>query len=258
MNDVRLQGVIATVVTPFDADDRVDEQALRAELRYLLAADVHGICVCGSTGEGNALSAEESARVGEIAVEEVAGRVPVVGGVIQDSTAEVIRYGAAFKAVGIDALQITPIHYLWTPSADETFNYYREIGETLDMPIVIYNVIPWAMIDVDLVVRLADLPHVVAIKQSGGDMHKLADLIMRIGDRISILSAVDDLLYPSFALGAQGTLAAIQTVAPHLVVALWHACQRGDHAEALRLHKLILPIWRAVEGPNMPSRVKEA
>jgi 4-hydroxy-tetrahydrodipicolinate synthase len=114
------------------------------------------------------------------------------------------------------------------------------------------------MLDVDLIDRLADLPHIVAIKQSGGDMHRLADLLLRVGERITILSAVDDLLFPSFLLGAHGTLAAIQTIAPRLVVDLWHACQAGNIAQARHLHELILPIWRSVEAPNMPARIKEA
>lgn len=258
MRAITLQGVIATVVTPFDANDALDEDALRSELRYLLAANVHGICVCGSTGEGNTLSVDESARVVAIAAEEIDGRVPLVAGVIQDSTSQVVRYGAAAIEAGAQALQVTPIHYLSTPSPEETVAYYRDIGATLDIPLVIYNVIPWAMLGVDVVDALADLPHVVSIKQSGGDLHRVADLIMRVADRVTILSAVDDLLFPSFILGAHGTLAAIQTIAPRLVVGLWDACQAGDIAEARRLHELILPIWRAVEGPNMPSRIKEA
>lgn len=258
MRDITLRGVIPASVTPFAADDRVDEAALRGELRYLLAAEVDGLCVCGSTGEGNTLSVEESARIAAIAMEEVAGRVPVVGGIIQDSTAQILRYGAALKAEGVDALQITPIHYLTRASASELVDFYRTIGETLDLPLVIYNVIPWALIEVDVVEQLAAIPHVVAIKQSGGDMHKLADLILRLRDRLSILAAVDDLHYPAFMLGAHGTLAAIQTITPHLTVRLWRACQARDYDEALRLHELILPVWRAAEGPNTPARIKEA
>ncbi|MFC4562272.1 dihydrodipicolinate synthase family protein [Nocardiopsis mangrovi] len=253
-----LHGIVATVVTPFDAAGEIIEDALREEVRYLLGAGVTGICACGTTGEGETLSAEESARICDIVVQEVAGRTPVVAGIIQNSTAQVIRYGHALKAVGVDALQVTPVHYLWAPSADGTVEYYRRIGEAVDLPLVIYNVVPWALIGADTAERLADLPHVVAIKQSGGDMHLLADLVHRLRDRITILAAVDDLHLPAFLLGAQGALAAIPTITPHLSVELWEAFQRGDLDRARALHEQILPVWRSVEGPNQPALIKEA
>lgn len=254
----RPTGVIVTCVTPFDADDQIDEDALRGELRYLLSCGVDGICVTGSVGEGNTLSLDESVRVATIAMEEIDGRVPLVAGVIQNSTAQALRYGAALKAVGVDALQVTPIHYLFRPSMQESYDFFRTLGETLDIPIIIYNVVPWAMLDVPTIDMVVNLPHVVSIKQSASDIHKVADLVLIAGERFTILSAVDALLYSTFSLGAHGTLAGIQTVAPQLVVDLWQAHLRGDHAEGLRIHELLLPIWRAVEAPNLPARIKEA
>ncbi|TCK21479.1 dihydrodipicolinate synthase family protein [Pseudonocardia endophytica] len=256
--DPRFTGIIATVVTPFDENGEIVEEKLRAEVRYLLSANISGLCACGTTGEGNALSAGESATVCAIVVDEVAGRLPVVGGIIQNSTHSVIRYAHALKAAGVDALQVTPVHYLWAPSPDSTVEYYREIGEAADLPIIIYNVVPWALVEPDVVSRLADLPHVVGIKQSGGDMHKLADLVMTVSDRINVLAAVDDLHLPAFVLGAQGALAAIPTVTPFLSTALWDAVADGDLALATKLHEQILPIWRAIDGPNQPSTIKEA
>ncbi|KAA9157914.1 dihydrodipicolinate synthase family protein [Amycolatopsis acidicola] len=254
----RLHGIIATVVTPFDERGEIAEDKLRAEVRYLLGADITALCACGTTGEGNALSAEESARVCSIVVDEVGGRVPVIGGIIQNSTHEVIRYALALKAAGVDALQITPVHYLWSPTPESTVDYYAEIGAAAELPIVIYNVVPWALIEPDVVSRLADLPWVIGIKQSGGDLHKLADLVETVSDRISVLAAVDDLHLPAFVLGAQGALAAIPTVTPFLSTALWDAVQAGDLDLARKLHGQILPIWRAIDGPNQPATIKEA
>ncbi|MBB4683511.1 dihydrodipicolinate synthase family protein [Amycolatopsis jiangsuensis] len=253
-----LRGIIATVVTPFDEHGEIDTGRLRAEVRHLLGAEVTALCACGTTGEGNALSAQESALVCSTVVEEVADRVPVIGGIIQNSTHEVLRYGAALKAAGVAALQITPVHYLWAPTAESTVEYYAEIGAALELPIVIYNVVPWALIEPALVDRLADLPWVIGIKQSGGDLHKLADLVETVSDRISVLAAVDDLHLPAFVLGAQGALAAIPTVTPFLSTALWDAVQSGDLALARKLHGRILPIWRAIDGPNQPATIKEA
>ncbi|MEU7837806.1 MULTISPECIES: dihydrodipicolinate synthase family protein [unclassified Nonomuraea] len=258
MSDLDLHGMISTVVTPFDENDEVDLDLLRQEVKYLLEAGVTAICACGSTGEGQTLSLEESRDICRVVVEEVAGRVPVIAGVIQNSTAQVIRYSLALKEVGVDALQITPVHYVFAPSAEETVAYYREIGAAVDLPIVLYNVVPWALVPVDVIERLAAVPQLVAIKQSGGDMHLLVDLLARVRDRFTILAALDDLHYPAFVLGAHGALAAIPTVTPRLSVELWNAIQDGDHALALKLHERILTVWRAIDGPNLPATLKAA
>lgn len=255
---VRLSGIIPPCVTPFDAADRVDEQALRLHLREVLADGVHGLTVCGSTGEGATLTLEETTHIARIAAEEAQGCVPVVVGIIQESTGAVVRYGHALRECGADGLQITPIHYLFAPDPDGTCDYYATIGREVGLPIVIYNVVPWNTLSPDLLFRLADVPQVRAVKQSGGDIHKLADLLAANEGRLTVLSAVDDLLFPSFLMGAHGAVAAILTILPDLGVRLWDACQRGDIAEARALHERILPVWRAVEGPDMPGRVKAA
>lgn len=254
-----LQGIIPPMVTPFDTQENVDVDALRKEAHYQLDAGVHGICVTGSTGEGASLTAEETALVARTVVEEVAGRVPVVAGIIRDSTRDVLRYAEAVKGTGVSALQVTPVHYLFTPGPDETVDYYRRITEAAGLPVVIYNVVPWARIEPDTLYRiLQEVPLVVAVKQSGGDMHALADLLKLAPSGGRVLTAVDDLLYPSFVLGAHGAIAATLTVVPELCVRLWNAVRDGDHPEALRIHNLLLGVWRSLEGPNMPARIKTA
>ncbi|GAA4554070.1 dihydrodipicolinate synthase family protein [Pseudonocardia xishanensis] len=259
MKDLALHGMISTVVTPFDERDQVDLELLRGEVKYLLDQGVTAICACGSTGEGQTLSLEESKAICEVVVDEVAGRVPVIGGVIQNSTAQAIRYSLALKEAGVDALQVTPVHYVFAPSQAETIEHYRLVGEAADLPIVLYNVVPWALVGVDTIEKMGDVvPQVVAVKQSGGDIHLLADLLHRVRDRFTILAALDDLHYPAFVMGAHGALAAIPTVTPKLSVELWDAVQAGDHAEALRLHERILTVWRAIDGPNLPATLKAA
>lgn len=258
MKTPELYGMISTVVTPFDEQDEVDLELLRGEVRYLLDQGVTGICACGSTGEGQTLSIEESRAICATVVDEVAGRVPVIGGVIQNSTAQAKRYALALKEAGVDALQITPVHYVFAPSADETIAHYRELGEATDLPIVLYNVVPWALVPIDVIERLADVSQVVAVKQSGGDVHLLADLLHRVRHRFTILAALDDLHYPAFVMGAHGALAAIPTVTPRLSVELWDAVQAGDHDLARQLHERVLTVWRAIDAPNLPATLKAA
>src|ERR671932_298133 len=229
---LELKGIIPPPVTPFEPGSQdLDEEALRAEVRHLLEVGVHGLTLCGSTGEGHTLSVEETVRCAEIAVEEARGRVPVVVGIIRDSTREVICYGQALKRVrGVDALQITPVHYLFDPGPQGTYAYYRDIGQAVGLPIVIYNVVPWNTISPETLLWLSEIPEVIAVKQSGGDIHKMAQLLRSNPGRLQVLTAVDDLLYPSFALGAQGAIAAVLTILPDLAVALWDAVERDDHA----------------------------
>lgn len=256
--ELELEGILPPMVTPFTEDEEVDEEALRAEVRHMLAAGVDGLTVCGSTGEGHTLTIEESCRISRIAIEETSHRVPIITGIIRDSTRDVIEYGLALKEAGVDALQITPVHYLFSSGDDGIYAYYERIAREVGMPIIIYNVIPWNTISPETLMRLSEIDEVVAVKQSGGDIHKLADLLLMNAGRLKVLSAVDDLMYPSFALGAHGAVAAILTVLPELSVQLWQACKRGDHVEAIAIHERMLPVWRAVGTPDMTARVKTA
>lgn len=252
-------GIIPPMVTPFRAgDETVDERAVAGEVEYLIAAGVQGICVTGSTGEGATITVAEAAQIARVAVEQARGRVPVIAGIIQNSTRLVREYGEAVRAAGVDGLQVTPVHYLFAPDADATVAYYRAVAE-LGLPVIIYNVIPWAFLDPPVLVRVMEtVDAVVGVKQSGGDLHKLADLLVSAPPSKAIFSAVDDLLYPSFVLGAHGSISAIVSVLPRTALKLWEAVQAGRHEEALALHRLMLRVWRAVEGPNMPARIKAA
>ncbi|WP_448331406.1 dihydrodipicolinate synthase family protein [Streptomyces sp. DSM 41534] len=240
-------------------DEQPDLDALRAEVRYHLDLGVHGLCVTGSTGDGQMLSVDDSVAIADTAVRETAGQVPVIAGIIQDSTREVIRYGKAIAQTGVDALQVTPVHYLFQPDEERTIEYYRRVAEETGMPVVIYNVIPYALIPATTVARiLNEVPNVIGVKQSGGNIHQLADLLHMNPAGGKVFTAVDDLLFPSYLMGAQGAISATLTVVPELCLQQWDAVQRGDIATALELHNKQLPIWRAIDGPNMTPRIKAA
>jgi 4-hydroxy-tetrahydrodipicolinate synthase len=259
MQDPKFHGIISTVVTPFDDNDAVDHGLLKQDVNYLVESGITAICATGSTGEGHTLSLEESVAVARTVIETVAGRIPVISGIIQNSLAEAKRYGLALKDAGVDALQITPVHYVFSPSAEETVDYYRELGSEIGLPIVLYNVVPWALVPIDTIEMIGRaVPEVVAIKQSGGDIHLLADLLHRTRDRFTVLAALDDLHYPAFLMGAHGALAAIPTVTPKLSVQLWNAVQQGDLDTARELHERILTVWRAIDRPNLPATLKAA
>jgi len=257
MNE-HIYGIVPPVTTPFRPDNTIDEQALRADARYMVeTAKVHGLAVTGSTGEGHTLTTDEVRRIAGIVVEEVRGRVPVITGIITDSTESAIERGRAVKDLGVAALQVTPPHYLFRPDDDAMLKNFDAIASQTGLPVLIYNVVPWAYLSPQLLARiLTTVPGVIGVKQSAGDMKMLADLLQLVGNRARIMSAVDALLYPSFVLGAHGAIAAILTAVPTLCVQLWNAAQAGDHKQALALHGKLLPIWNAIFHDNLPANVK--
>ncbi len=260
MQTETLQGIIPPMVTPFRADDTLDEEAFRNDVSYLIeTAGVHGLAVTGSTGEGHTLTDAEVRALTSWAVDEAAGRVPIITGIITDSTRSAIERGKAVADLGVAALQVTPVHYLFRPDDDAMLLHFDALCTGTGMPVIIYNVVPWTYLSPALLTRLIDsVEGVVGVKQSAGDMKLLADLLLLAGDRARIMSAVDALLFPSFMLGAHGAIAAILTAVPTLCLALWEACQQGDHHAAGELHRKLLVIWNAMLADNLPANTKFA
>jgi len=253
-----IYGIVPPLTTPFRPDDTIDEDALRAETRYMIeVAKVHGIAVGGSTGEGHTLTTEETRRITQVVAQEVKGRVPLITGIITESTGAAIERGRAVKDLGVAALQVTPPHYIFRPDDDALLRHYEALAKGTGMPIIIYNVVPSVYLSPQLLTRIiTGVEGVIGVKQSAGDLKLLADLLLMLGNRGRIMSATDAVLYPSFILGAHGAIAAILAAAPTLCVQLWDAVQAGDHKAALTLHEKLLPIWNAIWGDNLPANVK--
>lgn len=252
-------GIIPPMTTPFTARGEIDEPAFRRQLRFLLASGVHGVAVGGSTGEGHTLDTAELRRLVEVALGEVGGQVPVIAGVIVDSTRQAVERAQALADLPVAALQITPVHYLFRPSDEHMLQHFRTVGRAARAPILIYNVVPWSYLSPALLIRtMKQVPQVVGVKQSAGDLKLFADLMIGAPRQARIFSAVDALMYPSFALGAHGAIAAILTAAPQSLVQLWQHVEADEHAAARRLHERLLGLWNAMVGDNLPATVKFA
>ena len=254
----KIHGIVPPMVTPFTEDQQVDESALELDVNYLIeTAEVHGLAVCGSTGEGHTLTTDETKQISAVAVNAADGRVPVITGIITDSTQSAIERGKALADLGVAALQVTPVHYLFRPDDDSTVRHFDQIARQTNLPVIIYNVVPWSYLSPPLLARIIrEVDGVVGVKQSAEDMKLLADLLLMVGEEAKIMSAVDALMYPSFLLGAHGAIAAILTAVPKTSVELWDAVQAGNHQKALQLHKQLLPIWNSISGDNLPANVK--
>lgn len=254
-----LSGIIPPATTPFNAEGEIDFGAVRAQVRWLIGQGVHGIAAGGSTGEGQTLELEEFRRLIAETVDEAAGRVPVIAGIIVDSTRDAIRRAKALAGLKVAALQVTPVHYLFRPDDEAMLQHFRRIVDETGMPVIIYNVVPWSYLSPALLCRIMrEVPGVIGVKQSAGDLKLVADLLTMAKPGNLIFSAVDVLLYPSFALGAHGSIAAILTAAPRACVALWDAVRAGNHAKALDLHRRLLRLWNVIVGDNLPACTKFA
>lgn len=257
---MEIRGIVPPMATPFAADESVDEAALRAEIRYLIEeAAVHGLAVGGSTGEGHSLTTGELRQIVATAVEVADGRVPVIAGIIVDSTRQAVEKADALADLDVAALQVTPVHYLFRPSDETMFQHFATLAEHARQPVMVYNVVPWSYCSPALLDRMMrQIDGLIGVKQSAGDLKLMADLLMNSADAGLIMSAVDALLYPSFSLGAHGAIAAILAAAPKLCVKLWDQVESGDHAGALDTHLKLLPIWNAIMDDNLPANVKTA
>lgn len=254
-----LQGVIPPATTAFDAHGEVDPAALVQQIEWLIDCGAHGVAVGGSTGEGHTLDIDEFRGAIDVATHATAGRIPVIAGIITDSTRDAIKRAQAVADLPVAALQVTPVHYLFRPDDDSMVGHFRTLAEAAGRPVIIYNVVPWTYLSPDLLLRIMrEVPLVVGVKQSAGDLKLLADLIMAARPEDHIFSAVDALMYNAYTLGARGSIAAILSAAPRESVALWDAVKAGEHAHALALHERLLALWNAMFGENLPACTKFA
>ncbi len=250
-----LFGVIPPSTTPFDETGDIDIDGAAKQIDWLINEGARGIAVGGSTGEGHTLTAEEGRDLVAAAIDTASGRTPIIAGIICDSTREAVRRGKMVTDLGPAALQVTPVHYLFRPTDDAMVEHFRTmVGET-GQKIIIYNVVPWTYLSPELLIRImTEVPQVIGVKQSAGDLKLFADLMADVPSGKLIFSAVDALMYPSYTLGAHGAIAAILTAAPRHSVQLWDAVQAGDHTVAHELHLKLLRLWNALmPHDNLPA-----
>ena len=253
----QLSGIIPPMTTPFTAEGALDAKSVKAQVDWCVSQGAHGLAAGGSTGEGHTLDIEEYRALMAATVEAADGRVPVIAGIIVDSTRDAIRRGKAVRDLGVAALQVTPVHYLFRPDDDAMQEHFRVMADETGMPIMIYNVVPWSYLSPQLLCRImSEVPGVVGVKQSAGDLKLLADLLVMARPDHLIFSAIDALLYPSYALGARGSIAATLAAVPGACVEEWEAVKAGDHARALAIHERLLRLWNAIVGDNLPACVK--
>jgi len=252
------EGVFTALVTPF-RDGEVDEPALRELVELQVAAGVDGVVPCGSTGEAATLSHAEHGRVVEIVVEAARRRIQVLAGTGSNNTRESIELTRHAKRVGADgALLISP--YYNKPTQEGIVAHYTAIARETGFPLVVYNIPGRTASNIlpATLARLADVEHVVGVKESCGDIAQISEVVAECPESFVVLSGDDALILPVLAVGGRGAVSTTSNVAPREVVELVRAFRGGDPARALQLHQRLLPLFRALFCETNPIPVKAA
>lgn len=254
-----ISGIVPPVTSPFDKSGALQSGGFKPQIDFIMDAGARGIVVGGSTGEGHTLDRGEFATSMQAASEALAGRGGLLAGLIVNSTQEAIERIRLLDGIKVHALQVTPVHYLFKPGARATIDHFRAIADSTDIPILIYNVIQWNYLSVDLMLRIMDeVPGVVGMKQSNGDLKSVSDLLTRLKPHNLVVSGIDAMLYPAFILGTHGAITALTAAVPGAVVKLWNAVEAGNHDLAKDLHFKLGKLYNAFDHDNLPACTKYA
>ena len=257
---MQIRGIIPPVATPMQANEDLDLPRLRWFLDHLIENGVHGIFVLGTNSEFYALDDDEKQAVIATAVEHVRGRVPVFAGTGAESTREAVRLTKMAQREGVQGVSvITP--YFVSPSQQEIFDHYRHVAEATSLPVVLYNnpsTCGGVKIDVDTVAKLADIPNILGVKDSSGDLQNTCEYIRAVPPRFSVMMGRDTLIFHALVSGAKGAVPATGNIAPRLLVEIYETFMRGDLAGSLAAQKRLSPIRLALGLGTPPGGVKAA
>ena len=257
---MKYQGLYTAIVTPFK-NGQVDYEAFKALIEAQIAGGVDGIVPMGTTGESPTVSTEEHLEVIRVCIETVAGRCQVIAGTGANCTAEAIEMTKAAAAMGADGtLQVCP--YYNKPNQEGVYQHFKAIAEATDLPIMLYSIPGRSGIEiaVDTVARLAaHCPTIVAIKEAGGSVERVNQLVQALPEGFAVLSGDDGLTVPFISCGAVGLVSVTSNVAPAEMKALVDAALSGDGKKALELQKKYYPLMKGLMSLDVnPVPVKAA
>ena len=252
-------GSIVALVTPMHEDGSVDYDTLRRLIDWHVVEGTDCIGVVGTTGESPTVSVEEHCEVIRVAVEHARGRVPVMAGTGGNATHEAIELTRYAAKVGADcSLQVVP--YYNKPSQEGLYRHFRAVAEAVDLPVVLYNVPSRTVADLqhDTVMRLAQVPGVVGIKEASGSVERAAWLIKHSPEGFAVYSGDDGSAVALMLLGGQGNVSVTANVAPRLMHEMCIAAIEGDARRATALHMRLLALHRQLFCEPSPAPAKWA
>lgn len=251
------QGTLTALVTPFRAG-AVDTTALRDLAEWQIGSGIHGLVVCGSTGEAANLTLEEKLLAIRTVVEQTRGRVPVVAGTGTNNTRSTVELTQAVAKVGVEAVLVVTPYYV-KPTQAGLVEHYRQVA-AVGVPVIAYNVPGRTGVSLtpETVEKLASVERIVGLKEATGDLKLDALMVRAAGSRLVLLSGDDFTYLPFLAVGGAGCISVASNVAPVEMVALYQHFAAGDHARAQELHLRLLPLMEALFLESNPIPVKAA
>ncbi len=255
-----LTGSIVALITPFLEDGSVDYPTLRKLIDWHIAEGTDCIGVVGTTGESPTVNVEEHQEIIRVAVEQAAGRVPIMAGCGANSTAEAIELAKFAKKVGADSqLQVVP--YYNKPTQEGQYQHFKAIAEAVgDLPMVLYNVPGRSVADMlhDTVLRLAQVPGIVGIKEATGNIERAQWLIRDVPKGFAVYSGDDPTAVALMLCGGQGNISVTANVAPRLMHELCVAAIAGDVKKAMEIQFKLMPVHKQLFVEANPIPVKWA
>lgn len=253
-----IEGCLTALVTPFK-NDKVDFDCLAKLVEWQIEQGVDGIVAVGTTGESATLDVDEHVAVIAATVKAARGRVPVVAGAGGNATTEALALTEASEKAGADALlHVTP--YYNRPNQEGLYRHFEAIAKSTKLPIILYNVPTRTACDLltDTVVRLAELPNVVAIKDATGNLVRGSELVAKVGDRITVLSGDDGTSFPLYACGGRGVISVVSNVAPRAMSDMWDAVKANDWERARKRHFELRVLSQMLFAEPSPAPTKAA
>ena len=252
-------GVYPAVTTQFAPDLSVDLAATKAVQSALIDDGVDGLILLGTCGENNSLEPDEKRAVLAAAQDSVRGRVPVLSGVSELTTPRAVQFARDAEALGVDALMVLPA-MVYVPKPDELYAHFAAVAAATSLPIMLYNNPPAyrVSIDIDVLKRLADIPNIVAVKESAPDPRRFTDLINAFGDRFVLMAGLDDVALEGLMLGAKGWVSGLTSAFPRASVALVAAVKAGDWDKARTIYRWFMPLLHLDAEHDLVQSIKLA
>ncbi|MFN3716843.1 MAG: 4-hydroxy-tetrahydrodipicolinate synthase [Thiobacillus sp.] len=254
-----IRGSLVALVTPMSEDGALDLDALRRLVDWHIAEGTDGIVIVGTTGESPTVDFDEHCQLIRTAVEQAAGRVPVIAGTGANSTREAIELSACAKASGAAAgLSVVP--YYNKPTQEGLYLHYKTIAESVELPLILYNVPGRTVADLsnDTALRLAQVPGVIGLKDATGNMERASDLLRRAPAHFALYSGDDASGLPFMLLGGHGVISVTANVAPKLMRQMCEAAFAGNLALGREINNKLLPLHSRLFVEANPIPVKWA
>lgn len=253
------QGVFPAITTKLKVDETLDPEAIRTGLERLIASGVGGVVMMGMVGENASLTPDEKRTVLRIAVQTVAGRVPVVAGVAETNTANAMLFARDAEQIGVSGLMLFPA-LTYKSDARETVAFYRSVARASGLPIMMYNNPRGYGVDLTpaLLAELAEEPTLVCIKEETYDTTRVTDIYARFGDRFTVFCGVDDLVLESIALGVSGWVSGMANALPVESVKLFDLAKQGDFPAARELYRALIDLYHLDTHVKLVQYIKLA